>query len=596
MTETILDRLDQHARQRSGEAGYFHKTAAGWTATSWSEFSDQVRLAAAAFVALGVGPGSTVGILGFNRPEWTTSVLAAMATGGAAAGIYTTNAANQVAYILDHAESVVAVVENREQWDKVAAVRDQLPQLERIVVMEAAEAPDDAQTISWSQLLELGAGVPPKQLEERRESLRPEQLATLIYTSGTTGPPKGVMLSHDNLVATSRICGQVLASTAEDRALSYLPLAHVAEQMLSIHVPVFNGYPVYYAESIDKMLDNLREVRPTVMFGVPRVWERMHTGLSGRMEAAQGIKKLLAQWAMGVGRRTAEVVNGGGQPGPWLAWQGRLARRLVHDKVRAALGLDQVRICASGAAPIAVEVLQFFAGFGLSIHEVYGQSEGCGPTTWNRPGSTRFGTVGPALPEVEVRLAEDSEVLVRGPNIFLGYLKDPAATAEALDSEGWLHSGDLGSLDGRGFLTITGRKKEIMITSGGKNIAPNNIESALKQIDLVGDAVLIAEGRKFIAALLSLDPERIAGLAEELSVPESELAEHPEVRRRLAAGVEQVNAGLSRVEQVRAFRALPRPLSIEGGELTPTLKVKRQVVEERYADLIEQIYAAKPPS
>ncbi len=590
MTTTILDRLDHHAARRPDDPAYFVKQGGIWQPTSWRRCQAEVQLAARAFADFGVGPGSSVGLLGFNRPPWTLGALAAMATGGAAAGVYTTNAPSQVAYVLAHAEAAVVVVENGEQWRKVEQVLDQLPALRRVVVMEEDETPDDPLAISWRQLLEHGGSLSEELLQARRAALDPDQLASLIYTSGTTGPPKGVMLSHANLLDTSRICAGLLAARATDRALSYLPLAHIAEQMLSIHVPTYAGYPVYYAESIERMLDNLKEVRPTVVFGVPRVWERMQTALSERMAGTRGIKARLVSWAMWVAQRSAEARNRGLDPGAWLGLRERLAERLVQRKVKRALGLDQARICASGAAPIAAEVLHFLAGLGIVIHEVYGQSEGCGPTTWNRPGKTRFGTVGPPLPEVEVRLAADGEVWVRGPNVFLGYLKEEAATAEVLDADGWLHSGDLGVF-ADGFLSITGRKKEIMITSGGKNIAPNNIESALKQIELVGDAVLIADGRKFISALLTLDPDRAADLATKLGVEVEELPTHVEVERQLAAGLAEVNSHLAKVEQVKVIRVLPRSLSLEAGELTPTLKVKRRVVEENWAVVIDSIYA-----
>lgn len=591
MGKTLLDSLDRNARQRPEDPAYYQKEKGIWQATCWREYRHQVRLAAKAFLDFGAGPRTTVGVLGSNRPPWTISALAAMATGGAAAGIYTTNAASQVAYVLGHADAVVAVVEDGEQWRKIDAIRNDLPRLRRVVVMIDEETPDDRLAMSWSALLEHGATIPQRLLDERRAALAPEQLASLIYTSGTTGPPKGVMLSHANLTATARICGALLATTPADRALSYLPLAHVAEQALTIHLPVYNGYPVYFAESVDKMLDNLKETRPTLVFGVPRVWERLQAGIEARLSTAPRGRALLSRWAMRTGRRTAAIRNEGGQPGLWLRLREQLAAKLVHRKIQRALGLDQARICTSGAAPIAVEVLEYFAGLGIVLREVYGQSEDCGPTSWNRPGRTRFGTVGPPLPEVEVKIADDGEVLVRGPNVFLGYLKDPTATAAAKDADGWLHSGDIGRFDEDGYLLITGRKKEIMITSGGKNIAPNLIESALKHIALVGDAVLVADGRKFVSALLSLEPERAARMAAELGKRPEEMAADPVVEQHLASELEKVNQHLSRVEQVKAFRVLPRPLSIEAGELTPTLKVKRRVVEERYAHLIDSIYA-----
>jgi long-chain acyl-CoA synthetase len=593
MTITILSRLDEHAARRGDEPACYRRRDGVWQAISWRQLRDQVRRAARSLIGIGVG-GGTVGILGGNRPEWTVGALAAMACGGAPVGIYTTSSPEQVSYIVRHAGCSALVVEDLDQWRKVEAVRGELETVEQVVLL-AGTPPEGSRVVSWEAFLARGEAVAEAVIDRRLAALAPDQLATLIYTSGTTGTPKGVMLSHSNLVEMVAMGVEVFRPDAGFSSLSYLPLAHIAEQMFSIHIPVSVGYPVYYAESLDRLADDLREVQPVLFFGVPRVWERMYEAIIGKMAEAPSARRRLFEWTLAVGRRAAAARNRGLRPGPWLALQERLADRLVSAKVRARLGLARARVCATGAAPIAAEILELFAGLGLTVYEVYGQTETCGAMTFNRPGRTRFGTVGPPLPRLELRLAPDSEILVRGPNVFMGYYRDPAATAEALDG-GWLRSGDLGSLDGEGFLTITGRKKEILITSGGKNIAPAGIEAALKRCELIAEAVVVGERRRYLTALLTLDPEAVRRLGDGPGAGAGGPQVAPAVLERLEAAMDETNRRLARVEQIRKFRVLPAALTIEAGELTPTMKVRRQVVYERYAPLIDEMYADAEPA
>jgi len=546
---------------------------------------------ARALIALGCEPGQRVGVLGFNRPEWAESLLGAMAAGGAAAGIYTTSSPEQVGYVLRHSRARVAVVENADQLAKVDAVRGELPDLAHVVVMEGAGATARPDAMSWRDFMARGGEAFEPELDKRLAALAPDTLASLIYTSGTTGEPKAVMLSHGNLFETVKLSVETFDLKATDCALSYLPLAHVAEQMTTVHTPAYTGGAVYYAEAPEKIADNLREVRPTIFFGVPRVWERLYDGIQAKLRAASPRKRRLAAWAFGVGRRYVACELEGRRRGPGLAAQWAVAQRLVAARVRRAIGFDRLRSASSGAAPIAREVLELFTGLGIPIYEVYGLSETTGPMTWNQPGRTRLGTVGPPLPSVEVRLADDGEVLARGPNVFMGYLDDPQATAEALE-DGWLATGDLGVLDEDGYLTITGRKKNILITSGGKNVAPEGIEKALKQIELLSEAVVIGDGRRFVAALLTLNEDAAAAFARAHGIAaDAELHRDPQVLAAIERGVEEVNRRYSRVESVRKFRVLPRQLALDQDELTPTLKVKRRVVQERWAELIEEMYA-----
>ncbi len=585
-TTTTLSRLRHHAVERPQATAYARKAGGEWVTTTWAELDAEVSQAARALIALGVPVGGTVGILGFNRPEWTLSYLGAMAAGAVPVGIYQTCAPNQVGYVADHAEMRAIVVENEEQWRKVQAVRGELPVLEHVVMMGGAEVPDDDLALGWREFMARGGEAEEEAFAERLAGLRPDQLATLIYTSGTTGTPKGVMLSHANIFDTARICHGLHGLRGDDRTLSYLPLAHIAEQMISIHLALYSGFSVYYAESIEKLAVNLGETEPTIFFGVPRVWERIHAGVAGKLETAPALRRRLARWALDAGARAAEARFAGG-PGP--AWWQRLADRLVLSRIRSALGMGKIRLAASGAAPIRRDVLDFFAAIGVAIYEVYGLSETCGPGTWNHAGVSKLGTVGPVLPEVELRIAGDGEVLFRGPNIFQGYFKSPEETAEALEDDGWFHTGDLGALDGDGFLSITGRKKELIITSGGKNIAPTGIEAALKRIDLVGEAVVIGDARKFLSALFTLEEEAAGRFAAEHGI-EGSIHDEPRLREELQRSVDEVNATFARVESIREFRVLPRGFSVGEGELTPTLKLRRRQIAEKWAEVIEEIY------
>ena len=586
--ETIPQRVLDHGQRLGSAPAYFVRGASGWEATSWKTYGAEVRQAGAALVALGVEATQPVCILGANRPEWVIFDVGAMAAGAVPAGIYTTSSPRECAYILNHSEAPVLLVENEVQWQKIAAVRDELPHLRHVVMMRGGGVVDDPMVIAWDDFLGRGDGVEGK-LDERLAALRPDTVSTLIYTSGTTGQPKGVMLTQDNLAWTASHACDLVCATEKERVLSYLPLSHIAEQMFTIHISAVVGYPVYYAESLDKLLSNLGEVKPTMFFGVPRVWEKFHAGVLEKLSENHGVKAKIAQRAMAVGRQvTVRRARGLKAAGTAVA-QYKLFDKLVYSKVKNGLGLGEARVCVSGAAPIAPEVLDFFAGVGLPIYEVYGQSEDSGPTTFNLPGRTKFGTVGPPFPGVEVKINSDSEIVVRGRNVFAGYFKDPEATAETMH-DGWLHTGDLGEFDADGFLTITGRKKDIIITAGGKNVAPTSLEGGIRSHPLVAEAVVIGDRRKFLTALVSLEGEALERFMKErdLSGPPNE---SDEIRAEIQQAVDEVNAGMARVEQIKKFTILPREFSIAEGELTPTLKVKRNVVASNFESEIEAMYA-----
>jgi len=587
--ETILHRLHNNGRIRPNAPAYYEKINDHWVPTSWQEYLNHVRQAAKSLLAIGIEPGSSVNILGFNRPEWVIMDLAAMLIGGTATGIYTTNSPSECKYIIEHSEAAVVVLEDEGQWQKINEIRSQIPNVKKVIMMRGTDIPDDW-VLSWEAFMAQGSDIPDERINSLMDSLEMNQLCTLIYTSGTTGPPKGVMLSHENLAWTAKQAVDLLNYTPSDSSLSYLPLSHIAEQMFTIHGSITSGYQVYFAESGLKVADNLKEVQPTILFGVPRVWERFYSGVSARLAEATGARAKIAQWAMGVGKRAWAEKHQGREPGGLLAVQYNIANKLFYSKVKEALGLSRLRYGISGAAPLNPEIAHFFTGLDVPIMEIYGQSEGSGPTTTNRPGATKIGTVGQAWPGSEVKLADDGEIMLRGKNVFLGYYKNPAATAETL-IDGWLYSGDLGSFDDEGFLTITGRKKEIIITSGGKNVAPKNIEAALKNLDLVAEAVVIGEQRRYLTALLTLDEEAATRFAEEHGLVGQTLHDNPTLIDHLQKEIdEKVNSHFARVEQVRGFKVLPRPFTVEDGELTPTLKIKRRVINEHFQDEIESMY------
>jgi long-chain acyl-CoA synthetase len=591
MTDTILHRLHNNARVRPNAPAYYEKIGDAWVPTPWHEYCDQVRQATRGLMALGVKPGNIVTILGFNRPEWVIMDLAAILNGGAAAGIYTTNSASECQYVINHSECPVILLENEMQWEKISSVRDELPTLKHVVMMKGTTI-DDEMVMTWEEFLAKGNDVPEEKVDESLNSLQMDQLATLIYTSGTTGPPKGVMLSHKNLSATADNGVKMFDLNANDCSLSYLPLSHIAEQMFSIHAPISGGYPIYFARysPADYLNEDLKEIQPTVAFGVPRVWEKFASGVQAKLGEATGVKAKIGGWAQGVGEKASALRNQGKPVDGFLEFQHNLAEKLVYSTVKEGLGLAKAKVCISAAAPISPEVLRFFNKFNIPLYELYGQSEDCGPTTTNRTGANKIGTVGQPWPGTSVVLADDGEILVKGDNVFMGYYKNEAATKTDL-VDGWLHSGDLGQFDEDGFLTIVGRKKEIIITSGGKNIAPKNIEAALKNLDLVAQAVVIGEKRRYITALLTLDPEATPQFAAEHRLEGKTIHEHPKLLEHIQKEIdEHVNSHFARVEQVRDFRILPRDFTVEDGELTPTMKLKRRVINENFANEIESMY------
>jgi long-chain acyl-CoA synthetase len=592
--DTIVDRIANNARLIPEKPAIRHRHGDGWRTITWREYAARAKAFAGALLSMGYEPGWGVGIMASNSAEWLIADVGAMMARAVPAGIYQTSTPEQAAYVAHHCEARVVVVEDREQWTKIKALRDQLTNLQRVVMIREAETVDDELVTSFEAFCESGSS-DPAATDARFDEIEPGELATLIYTSGTTGPPKGVMLSHTNLAATAANALKVVGKLdPDDCMVSYLPLSHIAEQMFSIHLSATAGYPIWIAERIELLKETLLAARPTVFMGVPRVWEKFRRALALKLDAATGPKSWIINWSRTVGADVGPTVVERGAPEGLDGFRYRIAGRLFYSKLAGQLGLDRLRIAVSGAAPIGKDVLEFFLTCGIVIHEVYGQSEGSGPTSFNRPmpGKRRLGTVGVPFPGTEVKLAEDGEILVRGPNVFLGYFKEPAATAETL-IDGWLHSGDVGEFDEDGFLRITDRKKDLIVTAGGKNVAPQAIEKLLRRDPSIAQAVVIGDRRKFLCALLTLDAEGAAGLSETHGWPaEPEaLVAHPGFRSHVQKAVDEANAGLARYEQIKRFDVLPLDFSVEGGELTPTQKVRRKIVNDKYAERIEKLYA-----
>ncbi len=536
-------------------------------------------------------------LIGANRADWVVCQMAIMAIGGVPAPIYTTCTAEQVGYIVSHSRAKIGICDNPSRLELYrAANAAQHMTVDHIVCMDAlaGDAPGPpVQTLHALQ--ELGRAQDSATFDHRLAALSSDQLGLLIYTSGTTGTPKAVMLTHGNLVRQGEaLMGQtaIFGPGLEPlRVVSYLPLCHIAEQVFTNVMQLGAGGKVFFCADIKNIKNALVDVRPTLFLGVPRVWEKFQAVLEAKLGAATGFKGWLTRWAM-----ATELAAYREQEQTGLAQDSfarRLANTLVISKVKDALGLDKVQAAATGAAPISMATLEFFASIGVALVEGYGMSETAGVATCPRRHGQRFGTVGTALPGVQVRIAEDGEVLLRGPMMTCGYLHDPQQTSELIDAEGWLHTGDLGQLDGDRYLTITGRKKDILITAGGKNVAPAEMEGLLKAIPGVGQAIVIGDAKPYLAALLTLDEEAVAGFAERFGVATAEaLSRSAPFRAWLHGEVEaQCNAHVARYQTIKRFDIVPTPFSVEGGELTPTMKIKRAEVVRKHADLIEQLYA-----
>ncbi|MDY6880823.1 MAG: AMP-binding protein [Thermodesulfobacteriota bacterium] len=601
MKPETVPRLFRETVQKYGDRVAMRKKEYGlWKDISWNQYYDQARRIGVGLIALGLERGDRVSIIGDNCPEWVTIDMGVQCAGGVVVGVYSTNAWPQVEYVIENSQSKFFFVENEEQLDKWLEFKDNVPFLNRIIVwdLEGLRHFDDPMVMTYDDLLEMGgkeADQNPGLFEERIDQVKPEDLSLLIYTSGTTGPPKGAMLTQKNVTWMG---GAITANNPmndDDEVLSFLPLCHVFEQLFSVFGHITHGYTVNFIESPDTVTDNMVEVSPTVGYAVPRIWEKYLSAVHIRMSDATLFKKLVFKTALGIGKKRATLRMDFKKVPLYIEAFYQLAYLAVFRKLKERLGFDRLRMAYSGAAPISPEVLHFFQSIGVNLIEGYGQTEGTGVTCTSRIGKVKFGTVGPPLDGLEVKIADDGEILVKGPCVFKGYYNNPEATAETL-REGWLYSGDVGMIDDDGYLKITDRKKDIIVTAGGKNITPQYIENKLKFSTYINDAVVIGDKRKFLSSLIMIDEDNVVKYAQDNKIQFStyrDLTQSPEIEKLIQGEVDKVNETLARVEQIKKFTILPKKLYEEDGEVTPTMKVKRKYVNEAFKDLIEGMYRTR---
>jgi long-chain acyl-CoA synthetase len=596
---TLCDLLADNAAGDDGEApAVSWKRDGQWRTRSWREHRERVAEAAVGLARLGVGRGDFVAIMATNRPEHVVADQAAVHAGATPSTFYFTLAPEQIRYCAGHCEAKVAVLENRDMLKRWQEIRGELPALRHVVVLEGAE--DDSGSdgvLTWDQLVADGRealAAEPDAFEELRARVRPEDAATLLYTSGTTGPPKGVLLTHGNVLYECSALNRMHGLPKGGSSVSYLPLAHIAERVLSIYGPLTLRSHVWFCPDPGQAVEYVREARPTLFFGVPRVWEKVRAGINAKIAAEENERRRkLAQGAIA----TALEVVRRRQRGETVPLGMRLRHaaldKLVLAKVRKGIGLDRCTFASSAASPLAVDVAEYFAAIGLPLVEVYGMTETTGVATGNPPDRIKIGTVGPALDGIEVRLADDGEVLVRGPVNTPGYFRQEEATRALIDEDGWLHTGDVGVLDADGYLKIVDRKKELIITSSGKNISPANIEGLLKEHPLVGQALAYGDDRPYVVALVVLDHELVPAWAARNGIAAAapaELAAHERVLQEVQLAVEAANQRLARAEQVKRFEVLPVEWTAESEELTPTLKLRRRIIHAKYAERIDGLY------
>jgi long-chain acyl-CoA synthetase len=567
-----------------------------WRTLTWSELHETGRHLAAALIARGVERGASVAIMATNRIEHVVTDHAALLAGGVPLSVYNTLSPEQISYIAGHAAPQAVFLETVDHLERWRAALAEVASIRLVVGIGEARL-DDERFVAWDDLVAEGRDLPPEAVDDRSGAVRPEDPATVLYTSGTTGDPKGVVLSHANVVYE---CETTLRRNGADPGnvtLSYLPYAHIAERVLSMYLPPhFGDWHVHLVADPALLVPALVDVRPTQFFGVPRVWEKIRAGLTGILaQEPDPQRKAAIEGAMAVGVEYVESLQIGERTSPGLQQRYDAADAAVLTPIKARLGLDRVTWAGSASAPMPVEVARFFAGLGLAINDIYGMTETCGAATACGPGKFRLGTVGTALPGIELRIAEDGEVLMRGPIMTSGYHRRPDATAALLDLQGWVHSGDIGAIDDDGFLSIVDRKKELIITSAGKNVSPSNIESLLKESPVVGHALAFGDNRPYVVAVLTLDGEVAPAVARAQGIEFTDLADlaaKPAIRAMVQAAVDAANARLSRPEQVKAFELLPTEWTAESEELTPTLKLKRRVVHAKYADVIDRLYGS----
>jgi long-chain acyl-CoA synthetase len=592
--EKLTDLLRVRSENSPAQTAYLVRRAGGWESVTWKAADERVDRIAAGLIAMGARPGDVVAILGRTCLEWALCDLAVLRAGGVSVGIYPTLTGEQSTYILEDSSARWLFLEDAGQAMRLAPFLDKLPRLDRPILWETPEGKHGFLCLrDLEEQGRLALEADPGLTRKAEEKIQPEDVAALIYTSGTTGPPKGAMLSHRNIIAELKMLEDCLGPTDHrDVMMFFLPLAHVGERIPGHYNRIHRGVCAAFVEDFSRILDDMQEIRPTVFGSVPRVFEKAYARVRAEANKASPLQKEIFLWAERVGRRVSRIEQAG-QPLPRsLRLQRAIADRLVFRRIRNIFG-GRVRYFLSSSAPIALEIIEFFHAAGMLILEAWGQTEVSCFATINREDDYRLGSVGKPLPGTELAIAGDGEILVRGPIVFKGYLNQPELTAATITEDGWIRTGDLGRLDADGFLWITGRKKEIIITAGGKNITPANIENLLKEHPLIDQALVHGDRRKYLTALLGLDPEHLKAWAApkglEFESYESLLG-NPALLEEVQGIVDGVNRQLARYETIKRFALLPRPLEAEKGELTPTLKIRRRIVEERFKHLLDSLY------
>jgi long-chain acyl-CoA synthetase len=587
-SKTLADLLVRSAELYGAHPALRFNEGGAWVDRSFQQVLEIVKPLALGLVALGIEKGDRVSILGNTRPEWTYFDFAALSIGATVVPIYQSNSPEECAYVLENSDAKVVVVEDEEQLAKIREVRAGLPKLEQVVLMLG----DAEDVLSMDELAAKGGSVDEAVFQQRIDAVTPADICTFIYTSGTTGPPKGCVISHGNYRSMLDMVNATSTFEENDLTYLYLPLAHSFALLVQLGSFDLGATLAYWQGDPNKIMPDLAELKPTYFPSVPRIFEKIYTAANSGMEKEGGLKKAIFDWSIKVGEKTRAVERAGRKPGFLLRKQHDFADKKVLSKIRGLFG-GNLRLAVSGAAPINPDILRFFDAAGVLVVEGWGMTETSTGATVATEDEFKFGTIGKPFPGCEVKIAEDGEILVHGPNVFQGYHKNPEATAETI-VDGWLHTGDIGEIDSEGFIKITGRKKDIIITAGGKNITPANLEAEMRQHQLVSQCVVVGDRRPYLVALVTLDPEEAVAYAKDHGLPEdpAQLAENPEIRKVIEAHRDEMNKKFARVEQVKKVAILPRDLTQEDGELTPTLKVKRAVVTQKHEKEIEQLYAA----
>ncbi|MBO9651013.1 MAG: long-chain fatty acid--CoA ligase [Variovorax sp.] len=598
--ETIPAMFWNAARMRADKVWMRQKELGIWKSWTWRQTGEAVAEVAGGLMAIGFAAGECASILSNTVIEWVLADLAVLSCGGVANGIYPTDAASQVHYLCEDSRTTVLFVEDDEQLDKALEVRAGLPRLRKIVVfdMEGLRELDDPAVMGLDDLRALGREynkAHPDALEQRVAACRPDDLAILVYTSGTTGKPKGAMHSHRGLVYTARGYNTLVAQDERDERMCFLPLCHIAERMGGEYFALYAGSILNFVENPETVPENVREIAPTVFTAVPRVWEKFYSGVMIALKEASALQQAAYRWSIGVGTTIADRVLAGEPVGGMLRFKFRIARWLALDNVRKMIGIHRSRFLVTGAAPISPDLVRWYLALGVPMLEVWGMTESCGAATGVPATRIKPGAIGPAAEYNEVCIdPATSEILVRGPNVFMGYLNLPEKTAETIDAHGWLHTGDVGSVDQDGYFRITDRMKDIIITAGGKNITPSELENELKFSPYITDAVVIGDAKPYLTVIVMIDQENVEKFAQDNDVPFSNyqsLTRSREVQDLIQSEIDRVNAKFARVEQIKKFFLLETQLSAEDEELTPTMKLKRKLVQAKYADRIEAMYA-----